>query len=120
MSIIQNLKKRGLKDILSVSKWVLYSRAKVRQDEGTTFGSEGINIKNEDVISYIEQVIYRKDLCIDCFQKGECLHCGCKSPDLFLDKDMVCSGNNFQEMMSKEDWEIFKVERNIKIGVIYG
>ena len=112
MSILTNLKKRGLKDILNPTKWKIFLRNEVRK-------KSGITIQDEDMIAYCEQVIYRLNSCRPCLEKGECTHCGCKTPDLFFDKDMVCSGGQWPAMKKTEDWESFKEDGMFEVGVKY-
>jgi len=124
MSLWSNIRKRGLKDILNPYRWVLFARAKVREESGTIIdigGGESLKVRNEELQSYIEQIIYRQSFsdCGDCLKNGQCTHCGCKTPDLFYDKEMVCSGGNWNVMLSPDQWEEFKKDLGIKIGVIW-
>lgn len=99
MSIISNLKKRGLKDILNPKKWKIFARyAKLKllkQEYSEMFIPE-----------YLEQISIRMSEpgCRPCLEKGECVHCGCKSPDLFFEKNMECSGGNWFAMVPPEMW----------------
>lgn len=123
MSIWTNLRKRGLSDILSPHRWSLYFRGKKRGKEGTTLkisSDESLTVNNEELQSFIEQVVYRQSFaeCKKCVEKGECIHCGCKSPELFFDKEMVCSGGNWQEMKTPEDWAEYKKDIGIDITAV--
>lgn len=123
MSILTNLRKRGLKDVLDPKRWKLYFRGKKREKDGTTLQiaeEETLTVNNEELQSFIEQVIYRQSFaeCKQCLEKGECIHCGCKSPELFYDKEMVCSGGNWQEMKSPEDWNEYKKDIGIEITTV--
>lgn len=123
MSILTNLRKRGLKDVLDPKRWKLYFRGKKREKDGTTLQiaeEETLTVNNEELQSFIEQVIYRQSFaeCKQCLEKGECIHCGCKSPELFYDKEMVCSGGNWQEMKLPEDWNEYKKDIGIEITTV--
>ncbi len=122
MSILTNLRKRGLRDILSPHRWKLYFRGKKRAEEGTTLkiaADESLTVNNEELQSFIEQVIYRQSFpeCRKCYELGQCTHCGCDR-SLFYDKEMVDSGGNWQEMKSPEDWEEYKKDIGIQITSI--
>lgn len=103
MSILSNIKKRGLKDILNPAKWVIYIKYLFHKQAG-------VKIPEDEIISYAEQVIYRSTHpgCQQCVRAGECVHCGCKIPELFFEKDMECSGGHWSAMRSPEDWENYK------------
>lgn len=123
MSIWKNIWLRGTTDLLSPSRWKLYFRGKKRAKEGTTLQiaqDETLIVTNEKLQSFIEQVVYRQSFpeCKKCVEKGECIHCGCKSPELFYDEEMVDSGGNWQEMKSPEDWAEFKKDIGIEITAI--
>ena len=123
MSLLKNIRLRGFKDILNPERIKLYFRGKKRGKEGTTLqitNDEALTVNNEELQSFIEQVIYRQSFaeCKQCLEKGECIHCGCKSPELFYDKEMVCSGGNWQEMKSPEDWNEYKKDIGIEITTV--
>lgn len=111
MSLLTNIKNRGFKDIVNPKRWIMFLKALFTSKEET-----------EDFQSYIEQIIYRQSFsdCLNCWKNGSCTHCGCKTPDLFYEKEMVCSGGNWVEMLSAKEWEEFKKDSGIKIGIIYG
>lgn len=120
MSIITNIRKRGLKDILNPKRWILYIRGLRRGSSGTTLQiskTDSLTLSNEELQSFIEQVIYRQSFteCKRCLKEGACIHCGCKSPELFYDKEMVCSGGNWNEMLLPKDWNEFKSDNEIEI-----
>lgn len=123
MSLLTNIRLRGFKDILNPERIKLYFRGKKRAKEGTTLqiaDGETLVVTNEKLQSFIEQVIYRQSFaeCKKCMEKGECIHCGCKSPELFYDELMVCSGGNWQEMKSPEDWQEYKKDIGIEITTV--
>lgn len=101
MSVITNIKKRGLKDILNPVRWRIFTRFLLRK-------VKGLHLQDHEIQPFVEQVIWRQALCKPCLLAGECTHCGCKAPELFYDKDMVCSGGNWNEMMSPEEWKQYK------------
>lgn len=60
-----------------------------------------------------EQVAYRRLLCKDdCAIQGKCIKCGCD----FKGKTSViqsCNPERFPNLMSKQEWEQFKIDNNI-------
>lgn len=112
MSIIKNIKKRGLKDILNPWRWKMFLRSKQRE-------FQGIKLEQKEILSYCEQVVYRTNLCKPCLKNGACTHCECAVPDLFYDKKMVCSGGNWVEMVSPEKWENYKKELGLEFRIVY-
>lgn len=111
MSLIENLKKRGLKDVTNPRKWGVYFRFILNKLFPYRF------IREKHMVAYCEQVVYRMSLCRQCVKNGSCVHCGCKSPELFLDGKNVCSADNWYEMLSPEQWEEFKENTQIQLGV---
>lgn len=109
MSLITNLKKRGLRDILNPRKWGIFMRSKKKYER----------IAVEDLQYRSEMVVYRMSLCKSCVQEGSCLHCGCKSPELFYDPQNWCSGGNWDSIKCREDWEKFKNQMGIDFMITY-
>lgn len=60
-----------------------------------------------------EQIAYRRLLCKDdCAIQGRCIKCGCD----FEGKTSViksCNPERFPDLMSKQEWEQFKIDNNI-------
>lgn len=110
MSLLSNLKKRGLKDVLS-SRIFSYIESKLQL-------FSGVYLKKDDVISYAEQVIYKRVMCNDCYIAGECLHCGCDFNDLTVSTIASCSKNKWGKIMNKNDWENYK--KKYMNGVDFG
>ena len=60
-----------------------------------------------------EQVIYRSQICkAECLSVGYCIQCGCDLPGKFYVKKS-CNLDRFPDMMSKTDWEKFKLDNQI-------
>lgn len=100
MSLIENIKKRGLKDIFSMRVFS-YIEAQFQK-------IFGVWTKKEDQIAYSEQILYKGVVCGVCKEKGECVHCGCSFPDLAVSKIAVCSQGNWGKVMNNKDWEEYK------------
>lgn len=122
MSLWSNLKKRGLKDILRPKKWGMFIRyVKARLRIGVSGDNQMEAWRKEyphlSERVYLEQIVYRMSQpgCQPCIAKGECIHCGCKSPELFFEKDNECSGMNWFEMLLPDAWEEFKQMNGIVI-----
>ena len=63
-----------------------------------------------------EQIMYRMSICKDdCMVKGECKYCGCSVPKKMFVIESCNEGKLFPNIMRKEDWELYKIENNIKI-----
>lgn len=111
MSLWTNIKLRGLRDILNPSRWMLFLRSKKGDVLGTSFkvGDSNITVTNEELQSYVEQVMYRESFeeCRRCLNEGACTHCGCDR-SLFLDPEMECSGGNWGKIMKPNKWREFK------------
>lgn len=58
--------------------------------------------------SFIEQVNYRKSLCVECLSVGKCRYCGCKVPDRLYTNKSCNKGEIFPDIMSDEEWIKFK------------
>lgn len=114
MSILNNIRKRGFKDILNPKKWKIFGRyiklKALKQEYEEIFIPE-----------YLEQVSIRMSNlgCRACLEGGECVHCGCKSPDLFFEKDMECSGGNWFSMIPSNMWEDYKKDSGIEVNDDY-
>lgn len=62
-----------------------------------------------------EQVYYRSTKCPDCYEKKQCVYCGCSVPGKWFADDQ-CKGKRWPDMMLKvEDWETYKKQNNIEI-----
>ncbi len=98
MSLIKNLRNRGLKDI-NLRKAKIYLRYWKYRLKGTSY-------PELLVPEYREQIAIRmaNPGCRECVLAGECIHCGCPSPELFYDKDNRCSEGNFDTMYDPETW----------------
>jgi hypothetical protein len=48
-----------------------------------------------------------------CLKQGSCVICGCSTPQLQM-ADAACEGNCYPEMMSKENWDNYKLENDLK------
>lgn len=63
-----------------------------------------------------EQVIWRMNICKDdCVIQGKCKYCGCSVPGKLYVSSSCNGGERFPDLMSEQDWEIYKMENNIKI-----
>ena len=114
MSLISNLRKRGLIDLFNPKKWKIFARYLAIK----AFKKE---YSEMFVPEYLEQISLRMSHpgCRQCFHAGECTHCGCKTPDLFFEKSMECSGNHWSTMISPEDWNDYKEKAGIEVNQDY-
>lgn len=64
--------------------------------------------------SFIEQVNYRKSLCVECLSAGQCRYCGCEVPGRFYTNESCNKGEIFPDIMSDEEWIKFKKDNHEK------
>lgn len=110
MNLWANIKNRGLKDILNPKRWGMFLRSVSTPEKDA-----------REFQAYVEQIIYRQSFyeCKKCLKNGSCTHCGCSTPDLFFEKEMVCSGGNWNEILPADEWEEFKKDSGIEIKAVY-
>lgn len=100
MSLIENIQKRGLKDIFSTRVFAYL--------ESMWQKLVGVRIEQKDMGAYAEQVLFRGIVCKPCKDNKTCLHCGCDFYDLSISKKGTCSQGNFGEIVGAKDWEKYK------------
>ena len=63
-----------------------------------------------------EQVIWRSQICSDdCMKLGYCIYCGCDVPGKLYVNDSCNGGDRFPNLMTKKEWEQYKIDHNITI-----
>lgn len=73
---------------------------------------DGLDILEDHIA---EQVNYRIAICKDtCGTKGKCQHCGCGYPGRLYSSPSCNNGELFPDMMGKEEWEQFKIDKEIE------
>jgi len=102
MGIVDNIKKKGLRDILNPVKWLIYIQH-LREKYIT-----GVRIKKEDAFSYAEQLLFRQNLCKDCYKAGSCIACGCEINGLMTTSSASCSEGRWKKMLNRKEWEQLK------------
>lgn len=61
-----------------------------------------------------EQVLWRLEICKDdCAKIGKCKYCGCSIPGKLYVEKSCNKGKRFPDMMSENEWEEFKKEKNL-------
>jgi hypothetical protein len=66
-----------------------------------------------------EQVLYRSQICKDdCMKYGYCKECGCSVPGKLYVKKSCNGGKRFPDLMSKEEWEKYKLDNNIIVEIL--
>jgi len=112
MGIVTNLKKRGLKDILSRDsrrayiKWVLKKLLRKFDDEEE---STRLLKKHE-----IEQIIFRMKRCRPCVENKTCLSCGCDVMGAVQDPNAECHDHKWGKMLDESKWESLKKKINFR------
>jgi len=125
MGILRNLRNRGLKDILNPKRWVMFLRSKKVQVKSSIHGeAQALKDEYHEIFEdrrLLEQVVVRmtSNSCRPCLTGGECVHCGCKSPDLFFERDMECSGLSWFSMVDPDEWDEYKEGSGIIINEDY-
>ena len=112
MSLLENIKKRGLRDIFSMRVF-----SYIESQFQKIFG---VRTKHEDQIAYAEQQIYKRVMCNNCYKDGVCEHCGCGFSDLTISKEAVCSQNRWGKVMPANSWEEYKSKylSGIEFGLV--
>lgn len=113
MSIIGNIKKRGLKDISNPDKWKAYA-------EGSKIIKDGVHLSYEEILPFCEIVMYRSILCKDCAYGEKCEHCDCKMPAGIFTLPNFCSGDKWPKFTIEnwvQEWYEFKEKNNIDFHV---
>ena len=63
-----------------------------------------------------EQVTWRLLICKeDCVKNGECEYCGCPPHKKAFVEESCNHGDRFPDMMDKETWEKYKIDKNIQL-----
>lgn len=121
MGLVENIKRRGLRDILSPKHWCFFVKAKATSNW-------------DDKQAKVEQILVRQSLCPQCFIAGKCIGdveylgedseerckgCACPSPELFHEEQMVCSCGKWAEMQKAKDWNKYKKEIGLEIITKY-
>ena len=97
------------RDVINPAKWKIFARF---------LGSKISDIKYKELTipEYREQIVYRMNKCPNCVENGSCVECGCKSPELFYDKENWCELRRWEEMIRPELWEDYKKLNGITIN----
>lgn len=61
-----------------------------------------------------EQIAYRILICSDCVATGNCKKCGCDLPEKLYVKESCNKGERFPDLMSKLEWDKYKITNDIK------
>ena len=59
-----------------------------------------------------EQAEYRADKCRPCLAEGRCLHCTCKTPQVFYAPRKKDKLDKWGPMLNREEWEARKKQLN--------
>ncbi len=102
MSVFENIRKRGLKDIFSKRVFAYLESIKQKLF--------GVRMRKEDAIAYAEQIVFKRSMCRECYDRGACVHCGCSFEDLSLSTQATCSAGKWGKTMDSESWNRYKSE----------
>lgn len=85
------------------------------------FVEGNLNMLEDKVIGkptyYVEQLLYRRSKCQDCFRMGACLNCGCDLPGKHYVTRSCNQGVRFPDLMDEAEWEVYKKDNNIQIDI---
>tara|TARA_R110002050_G_scaffold267498_1_gene409175 strand:+ start:1558 stop:1866 length:309 start_codon:yes stop_codon:yes gene_type:complete len=71
-------------------------------------------IKSPDYI--MEQYLYRLSLCKkDCIPNKKCVYCGCPPIKKAFVKQSCNKGKRFPDLLTENQWKVFKKENNINV-----
>lgn len=107
MSLIDNIKKRGAKDILNPKKWGAYI-------DGEIIEKNGIHLEYNEIIPFCQQLMMRLIRCSECVEAGKCVGCGCIMPLAAIVPNNFCSEEKWKEMVPPEDWEKYMKEKGMR------
>ncbi len=99
-AIVENVRKRGLKDVLDPQVW---KTAKQWAD----IEKQGLLLPPGEIVSFAQQLVYRMVMCQSCVDAGKCPHCTCAMPHKMCCAAGKCPLERWQEMMEAGDWEKF-------------
>lgn len=131
-SILQNIRKRGVKDILNPVKrkvfikdfledyfgWKILNQEEYEKLCECEAPDEAVKIiPKEFLLSFAEQLVYRSAKCGECVQKGNCTHCGCVVPANMFDADNFCSAEKWGPMLPNGEWQQFKIDSKIYLKI---
>lgn len=102
-NLLDNLKKRGLRDILNPVRW--YRVYQAWQAEKHTS------------LEYIEQVVWRQTICGPCVKANNCTHCGCAAKKVILVPEEACSGGHWGPMMPAVEWADYKEQMGLEFQI---
>lgn len=66
-----------------------------------------------------EIVVYRSIMCRPCLEAGNCVDCGCKLPEKFMDLASNCSIGSWDATTIRE-WREYKERVKLKFEIEYG
>lgn len=107
-SIKENVKLRGVKDILNPKRWWMFIHSKA---------SMWLGKDPDEEIAWAEQIVYRQSRCSQCVEAGKCVHCGCPMNELLTEKSAACSALQWGPAMSAPTWETYKESNKINLYV---
>lgn len=115
-NIVENVQKRGLKDILDPNVWKTYADYKEIEENG-------IYLTVDDIIPFAEQLVYRLGRCSKCLEAGKCVGyetrgCSCSFPAKALPPAAECAEDRWIPMMDGPQWSDYKKEKNIEIIIV--
>lgn len=105
-----------LVDVLNPFRWKAWLQSK-------WIDIFGKNIKEVELVSYSEQLLYRISKCPRCVENGRCIGydtdgCGCNTLGKMYIESEKCHENRWGEMLPMEDWNEHKKNHNILVAVI--
>ncbi len=110
-----NIRDRGLKDITNPDTIKAYL-------EWSEIEKNGLHLEADELISYAEQVVYRRSKCAACVKNGECVivKCHCPADELMPTPLAKCKAGFFGQMLPPDEWKQFKEENNIELIAVGG
>ena len=103
--VFRNFKQFGTRD-LSYKKANAFVQSVKLEEEGY------LELAQDEIISFSEQIVYRTIECRDCLLNSKCEHCTCTFPDKMQTPDQECPNGEWGEIKSPADWEEYKKEQD--------
>lgn len=122
MSLLENIQKRGFKDILNPNKWRIFTiwilkrmLAYLSKSSDQEVSQEAQKVTRLYTKSELEQIILRIRKCRECYERGTCIKCGCDAVGEMQEPTTKCADGKWKAFISADKWESYKQKVNFKI-----
>ena len=74
---------------------------------------------HEELVAYCEQVVYRRSLCGECVEAGNCIRCGCPVNGLMLNPEETDKDGLWHQMVKHNEWVSFKENLGLEFNISF-